>query len=222
MLKHEPIPNTVYISSSGFPVMFLGISSDSEDCTKKQATYSLVTESFDSERKSLFTCSVERFKERFSPISEFDEERKVFKRRVMLVTLGSKFYTHGMLSPNEKNQTLLEEFVARERHPVRITNMTRDPDMPRYYTDEECQDAWLENLNIATYGDQNQFKVLSAELVTDQLDNEYVQQFFPRDDQGRFTLPNRYVTSIQVETEEDWAIDGRAQLKVLHNAFALI
>lgn len=222
MLNHDPIPNTVYVSASGFPVMFLGVSHDAEDCSKKQMTFSLVTESFDSERKTLFTTSLERFRERFSPISEYDAERKVFKRRVMLMVLGSKFHTHGMLSPNAQNYALLKEYAERDHHPVRITNMTRDPDMPRYYGAEECQDAWLENLTLNTYGDQGQYHVLSADLVTDRMEDDYVKQFFPRDDHGRFTLPARYITSIQVETAEDWAEDGRVQLTALRNAFALV
>jgi len=69
MLDHNPIPSTIYISGSGFPVMFHGVASHADDCSQKQVVYSLLTESFDSVRGTLFYNTEEAFKERFSPIS---------------------------------------------------------------------------------------------------------------------------------------------------------
>ncbi len=222
MLDHNPIPSTIYISGSGFPVMFHGVASHADDCSQKQVVYSLLTESFDSVRGTLFYNTEEAFKERFSPISTFDPERKTFRRRVILLVLGSRFNTFGMFANDEHNLSLVREFMKREYQPVRITNMTRDIEFPRYYTDDECKEGWLENLTLRAYGDQKQFHVLSADLVTDQLEDEYVVQFFPRDDKGRFVVPARYITSIQVETEEQHADDGRVMIKRLHNAFGLV
>lgn len=221
MLKHDPIPNTIYISGSGFPVMFIGMVKDYDDCNSEKVLYSLLTESFDMERKTMFHCPMEHFKERFSPISEYDAERKVFKRRVPLLILGSRFNTYGMLSSNDHNLKLLQEFIVRHKHPVRISSQTRDTGLPRYYTDDECKEAWLEHIRLEGY-EGGKYQVLSADLVTDRLDDPYVQQFFPMDDEGRFVVPNRYVTFIQVESEEDRGEDGRVLLEKLHNAFALI
>lgn len=222
MLDHNPIPSTIYISGSGFPVMFHGIAKNAVDCTQELVMYSLLTETFDSERRTLFYTTLERFQDRFGPISAYDPERKTFSRRVMLMVLGSRFNTHGMLANDEHNLKLVREFMDRERHPVRITNMTRDPGWSRYYTDEECQEAWLEKLALYTYGDKGQYHVLSADLVTDRLEDDYVKKFFPRNAEGQFVIPDRFITSIQVETEEQHAEDGRVMLKRLYNAFALV
>lgn len=222
MLDHNPIPNTVYISASGFPVMYVGEASNANDCTLKKAMYYTLTETFDSERRTLFYTSPENFKERFSPITEYDEERKQYRRRVVLMVLGSRFNTYGMLSKNDHNTALLNEFVSRDYHPVRIASMTRETDFLRYYTDDECKEAWLENLKLRVYGNNDEFIVMSADLVSDDIENEYVKQFFPRNEAGMLALPQRFVTSVQVETEEEHAPDGRVNLKALHNAFAIV
>jgi len=221
MLDHLPIPKTVYISRSGFPVMFHGMAKQADDCTQSKVIYSLLSESFDSLRGDMFYGELSQFQERFTPISQLVNDDKQFKRRVMLLTLGSRFNTFGMLSACQANLDLLLEFRERVRPGVRITNMVRDEGFPRYYEDADCTEAWLEDLQVTSYND-GQYYVLSADLVTDKLDDPYVQQFFPLDEEGRFTIPNRYVTSIQVETEEDHHHDGRLLLKKLHNAFALV
>lgn len=222
MLDHEPIPNTVYISSSGFPVMYMGEAYDHNDCSKRKLVYRLLTESFDSERGTMFTCPSEHFKKVFSPISEYDLERKVYKRRVVLLVLGSRFNTFGMLSPCTDNLKLLHDYSKRDKPPVRITSQTRDSGFPRYYEDDECQEAWLENLRVKTYGDRNQYYVLSGDLVSDRLDDEYVKQFFPLNQDNQFVIPNRFVTYIQVETKTDTGDDGRVLLEALRNAFAIV
>lgn len=222
MLGHKPISNTVYISGNGFPVLFHGMAKNAVDCSLEQATYSNLTETFDTERRTLFYTTPELFRERFSPISTYDEVTKTFRRRVVLMILGSRFHTYGMLSNNKHNQDVLKEYVSRDKHPVRITNMVRDPEFPRYYTVDECQEAWLENLTITQYGAEEEYSVLSADLVSDRLDDEYVKQFFPRNDEGLFIIPSRFITSIQLETEDNHAEDGRVLIKVLHNACALV
>lgn len=221
MLDHAPILNTIYISGSGFPVMYHGEAHQAQDCSQIQAVYSLLTESFDSERRTLFYCSPVDFKERFNPISEYDAERKVVKRRVCLLVLGSRFNTFGMLSPCEHNVKLLREYAERDALPVRITTPTRDADFPDYYQAQDCQEAWLENPCVRSY-DNGKYYVLSADLVSEQLDNDYVKGFFPINDQGQFVVPQRYITSIQIESEADHHTDGRVLLKRLHNAFALV
>jgi len=221
MLNHDPIPNTIYISGSGFPVLYHGNAKQAQDCNLEQAVYSVLTETFDSERKTLFYCSPQDFKERFNPITEWDESRKVLKRRVLLLVLGSRFNTFGMHSACEHNVKLLAAYAALDKPPVRIANVTRDPDFPRYYGDEECTDGWLENLCLRSY-DEGRYYVLSGDLVSDQLENTYVQEFFPRNNDGLFIVPSRYITSVQVETEDETHTDGRVLIKRLHNAFALV